>query len=621
MLQKHAIRQVRPSMGYMSRVFIVTKKDGGWRPIINLKRLNKAYMVPPSFRMETPLDAASLLRPGDWAATVDLKDAYFHVSIHKRFRRYLRFGWRGKIYEFLVLPFGICIAPFVFTKLTKPLAAFLRSHGIRTIFYLDDVLIIGSTEEECKENVEFVLSTLRSAGFIINQKKSNLSPSQFFRFLGLMWDTSTCQISLDETKHLSLVSRATRMLNKTSVSCHSLQVFLGHATASIMAVPLIRLHSRCLQMALSSVYKTSADSLKAVHLTEDCVRDLRWVSSLRLVDCAAPMWPLRQEDCEAEVTTDASDFGWGIYFDGLLRQGSWSLPVTDVAVQAHINVKEITALKIFLQHYLPSYPPVYRLLWRTDNTTAMSYIRREGGTRSPALLEIAKEILLLAQSLSLRILPVYLPSEENLLADAASRFQQLPDWHLHPTVFKLLVNRWGRPEVDLFATAKSAQLPAFFAWGKDDGALASDALAQRWEFQLAYAFPPPPLLPRTIEKIRRSARSGLFILITPHWPAQKWVPLLLDLHVIDICRLPTWPDVVTDLQTNSPPPTSGPLRLVAWLLSGSSEPMGSPTPASNFSRLAGVHQLPAATTESGRPLNVSFNFDVWSSIPSILAWS
>ena len=611
MLEKKAIHQIPPSLGCMSRMFVVPKKDGGWRPIINLKWLNKRYMVPPHFRMDMPSDVASLLRLGDWAATIDLKDAYFHLPIHHRFRRFLRFGWRGKIYEYLVLPFGLCVAPFIFTKLTKPIAAFLRSRGIRCVFYLDDILVIGSSREECQQNVNCVLSILRLAGFIINVKKSNLVPCQSFRYLGLIWNTTMGRIELDDVKHQSLVARAGKILrHPRSLTCHQLQVFLGHATSVIPAVPLIRLHSRHLQIALAAVYESSADARRIVPLSEECLRDLRWVAARSVVDCGAPMWPLRLEDCDAEVATDASDIGWGIYWDGSLHQDTWG-----AAAPLHINVKEIMVLRIFLQHFLPSDRLVRRLLWRSDNTTAMAYVRREGGTRSLPLLAESREILLLASSLSLRILPVFLPSEENLLADAASRFQQLPDWHLHPAAFKMLTDRWGLPDIDLFATSASTHLPTFFAWGDDSCALALDALAQPWEFRLAYAFPPPPLLPRTIEKIRRS--SGTFLLITPHWPTQKWVPMLLDLPVIDVCRLPTWEQLLVDLQTGLPPPTGVALRLVAWLISGASAPPDRLTPASALSLPAGEARRRHGMTEFGTHLPGSFDFSIWTSIPSI----
>ena len=59
--------------------------------------------------------------------------------------------------------------------------------------------------------------------------------------------------------------------------------------------------------------------------------------------------------------------------------------------------------------------------------TAISYVKKEGGTISLILLQIATDILLLAEQLQLRILPAYVPTDENLIADAASWFQSIPD--------------------------------------------------------------------------------------------------------------------------------------------------------------------------------------------------
>jgi len=121
LLAKGAVEEVSPSLGYYSKMFVVTKKDGGWRPIINLKFFNKTYMVPPRFRRDTPRDVAALIRPGDWAASIDLKDAYFHVPVHHRFHRLL--------YQYRVLPFGLCLAPWIFTVLTMLLKKWLRARG------------------------------------------------------------------------------------------------------------------------------------------------------------------------------------------------------------------------------------------------------------------------------------------------------------------------------------------------------------------------------------------------------------------------------------------------------------------------------------------------------------
>ena len=65
MLAKGAIEEIAPSPGCYSRLFVVPKKDGGWRPVINLKRINKHFLDPPHFRIDTTKDVAILLNSGN----------------------------------------------------------------------------------------------------------------------------------------------------------------------------------------------------------------------------------------------------------------------------------------------------------------------------------------------------------------------------------------------------------------------------------------------------------------------------------------------------------------------------------------------------------------------------
>ena len=48
-----------------------------------------------------------LLKRGDWFVVVDLKDAYFHIIIHQKYRKYLRLIFMDTIYQYVALPFGL----------------------------------------------------------------------------------------------------------------------------------------------------------------------------------------------------------------------------------------------------------------------------------------------------------------------------------------------------------------------------------------------------------------------------------------------------------------------------------------------------------------------------------
>ncbi len=108
-----------PSSRYEVRVLQpLPKKSFGLRPILDLCVLNRALHRLP-FKMLTPKRIFGCVRPQDWFAAIDLKDAYFNVSILPRHRPFLRFVFEGRAYQYKVLPFGLSLSPRVFTKVAE----------------------------------------------------------------------------------------------------------------------------------------------------------------------------------------------------------------------------------------------------------------------------------------------------------------------------------------------------------------------------------------------------------------------------------------------------------------------------------------------------------------------
>ena len=75
------------------------------RMILNLKDMNK-LIDKVHFKMETLEAAISLMKEGCYFTSIDLKDAYFSVSIHPEFRKFFRFRFNEDLYEFVALPQG-----------------------------------------------------------------------------------------------------------------------------------------------------------------------------------------------------------------------------------------------------------------------------------------------------------------------------------------------------------------------------------------------------------------------------------------------------------------------------------------------------------------------------------
>lgn len=81
------VEQVLPdSPGFCGCIFIPPRASGEWRPVLNLSTLNR-FLKHIRFKMETPLSIRATIRPGHWATPIDLKEAYFHVLIHRRDRK------------------------------------------------------------------------------------------------------------------------------------------------------------------------------------------------------------------------------------------------------------------------------------------------------------------------------------------------------------------------------------------------------------------------------------------------------------------------------------------------------------------------------------------------------
>ncbi len=182
LLAKDAIEPVPPAemkSGFYSPHFIVPKKDGGLRPILDLLVLNRALHKLP-FRMLTQRCIFQCVRPFDWFAAIDLKDAYFHVSILPRHRPFLRFAFEGRAYQYKALPFGLSLSPRVFTKVVEAALVPLREAGIRILNYLDDWLILAQSRALLCEHRDMVLSHLSRLGLQVNREKSKLSPTHLF---------------------------------------------------------------------------------------------------------------------------------------------------------------------------------------------------------------------------------------------------------------------------------------------------------------------------------------------------------------------------------------------------------------------------------------------------------
>ena len=544
-----------PSLGFYSRLFMVWKTSGSWRPVIDLSTLN-LFVDVAHFRMETIQSVLLSVRQGDWMASIDLKEAYLQIPVHPDSRRFLRFVALDRVYQFSALCFGLSTAPQVFSRVMAPVSAILHSWGIRMTRYLDDWLVQSSSREALLHDLQVVLNLCRELGIVVNPSKSHLVPSQVVQYLGVVIDFRASPSSERVSK---LFSTADVFLSCVAPPASTWLRLLGILSSLAHLVPGGRLRVRSLQLCLHQQWDRE-DLSALIPWSPLCRRDLQWWLDRPRLSLGVS---LVQVSPDLDFWSDASDVGWGAHLGSLTASGLWDQEQAALS----INARELLAVREGLHHFLPSLQGMAVSVF-CDNSTAVSYLRKEGVARSPFLNALAQEILRLTESHSIRLLPQFIPGSLNVLADSLSRPHQLPhtEWSLHPEVFRSLSRLWP-VQIDLFATSANRQCCLFFSPFRDPLAAGTDAFLQCWDGLQAYAFPPWSILPKVLAKLRVSPGLKL-TLIAPYWPQRPWFVDLLHLSLAPPVALPLRRDLLRLPQSRCLYQGLPRLRLHAWRLSG-----------------------------------------------------
>ncbi|KAG0758604.1 hypothetical protein G6F25_006029 [Rhizopus arrhizus] len=238
-------KEAQQTPGFYSSIFVIPKKNGGIRPVFNLKRLNQ-YLDPPPFKMETIREVAHLLRKNDYLVSVDLSDAFLHIPVHPDSRKFLRFKWKSQIYQYTTTPFGLAPVPYLFTKICRPILEWARTQGIRVSAYLDDWILAAKSRKLALQHTNMLVQQLQQLGWIVNTKKSVLSPTRNLEHLGFCLDTTTMTASLPAKKIRDLRRSIKQIISKphsqTPRTIHSLTMRIQAATFAVFPARLYTRH-------------------------------------------------------------------------------------------------------------------------------------------------------------------------------------------------------------------------------------------------------------------------------------------------------------------------------------------------------------------------------------------
>ena len=541
LLGKNAIEKIRNnrSQGFYSNVFLVPKKNGTWRPVINLSALNQ-FLSIPTFKMESSQTISAAIRPGDWATSIDLTDGYFHVPIARFFRKYLRFVINNVAYQFRALPFGLSTAPLVFTRLLQPLAIYVHLKGHLLHRYIDDLLPRQQIRLQVYFNTQFLLDVLHRLGWRVNEGKSMLIPSQDFTYVGVHYLTHR-GVMIPPDDRIAKIILAILPLLRGSVTARYVLSVLGLLNSAERQVPKGRIHLRPIQMGLRAQFRIGIHPLESqvsFHDHPDSIQALQWWSQLENLTRGQPLGPFLPQ---LTIYTDATLQNWGAHDQNDLQlSGQW----TPHEASLSINQLELLAVTRALQQVPPSWSGK-RVLVATDNTTTVAYINHQGGTKSMLLLDLSYDLFKLLEQRDITLQARHIPGRLNRLADLLSRKDSVvnTEWTLSHNVTNLIWEVWGRPMIDLMATHLNNRLPTFVSPFPHDLAYAVDAMSFTWQGMDAYLFPPWSMIASVLDKLQ-TENDCILTLIVPKWPKQPWWPLLVDL-LCDVPReLPLRPDLL-----------------------------------------------------------------------------
>lgn len=501
------------------------------RLILDLSYLNK-FLPKTQFSLEDLKHVIELLPPKGFLAKFDFRKGYHHVSMSPESQKFLGFTWdylgQKRFFKFTVLPFGLSIAPWLFTKLFRPLVKRWRTRGIGVVLYLDDGLVFGETRERTQEAIQSVVADLNSAGITLAVEKSVLSPTQVLEYLGCVIDLKNDRVAISPERVEKTLDRLNVLQNSFAPTIHDRMRFVGSIISMHIVVPDAVIRTRATSTTIAEAQ--SVDSQPSLQLKPSQGEKEEWnLWKDRLQDPVERAIPLAiPNKGELFFFSDASASGVGaiLYapdktFKSSGRFSNWEKTESS-------TLRELKAilfgLKAFEKEFLISKKLI---VIHCDNQPAVSILKK--GSIKPHLQEIALEIENFRKGSGLVFDYRWVPRDENGAADALSRDKDWADWGIKDEVAKIMMARFGKCTVDLFADNSTTKCPKFYSRFSCPDSAGVDAFSfpEAWGPEhFAWCVPPPKFLARVLSFAYRHKSTG--ILGIPKWESHIAWPFLLQ---------------------------------------------------------------------------------------------
>ena len=300
---------------------------------------------------------------------------------------------------------------------------------------LTDLLILPQNPAELRQQFQLVMNLLANLGFKIKLEKCSSAPTRVVVFLGACLNSTNMSISVPQEK-LILQSECQTILKARHCSMQQLAALLGQMNhATLIGIWKGPLYYRALQrqyIGLTRMGSFKASKKYQLVLTKQALQKLEWWSSTQLLqhNQVSVIFP----PFGMTIWTDASKKGWGAAYLDQKTGGQWAMD----AEKAHINVLKLKAAYLVIQSFVKDMKSMpCHILILMDNSTAVCYVSKKGGTRSPQLVSLATEIWNFCLGRNIWIAAKHVSGVENVDADFASRqFHNHTEWTLDRKIFR-----------------------------------------------------------------------------------------------------------------------------------------------------------------------------------------
>lgn len=341
----------------------------------------------------------------------------------------------------------------------KPIISYLRSRSLLSVVYLDDFICWGDSYSHYYTNTYTTITLLTSLGFLINSDKSMLIPSTSCKYLGFIINSKALTLCLTDQKKESLLHQLKSIKLKKSFPIRTWARLIESLVTACPGVEYSPLHCKKLERAKTmNLRKNNNNFNHHMSLPNFVHSDLDWwidriPTAYRKIRC--------ESFCQV-IFSDASRTGWRAFCNKESAHGLW----TTEEQQLHINILELKAAFIALKCFAKDLSHC-EILLKIDNSTALVYINKMGGTQFPHLHALAEEFWNWCELRNIWVRATYISSRDNVEADYQSRITNIDtEWSLAPYAYSLITQEFGLPDIDLFASRLNAK-PHYIVRGRE----------------------------------------------------------------------------------------------------------------------------------------------------------